>query len=392
MTPTPTLADGFVHDDPVHLAPTGRGPLDGLRFAVKDVMDVAGTVTGNGHPLWRRTHAPAARHARVIDRLLAAGATLVGKAHTDELTYSLAGQNVHHGMPPNPAAPGRIPGGSSSGSASVVAAGLVDFALGTDTGGSVRVPASYCGLYGLRPTHGAVDMTGLCHLAPRFDTLGWFARDAKLLQAVGTVLLPPAQAPTLQRLRLLDEALDASDPDIARRAIEAATRLPLPQPAGCAARVGPLQPFFEAFRTAQAFEAWATLGPWITEHRPVFGPGVAERFEAARRTTREAFDAAAAEGARLAEAVKALVADGSVLCLPTTPTTAPRVDDDGAHLDRVRQRTLSMTAIAGLAGLPQVSLPLLRGDDGAPAGLSLIGPAGSDAQLLALAAQAGSAG
>ncbi|WP_181919635.1 amidase family protein [Alkalilimnicola ehrlichii] len=212
------LENGFLDLDPLHLPATGSGPLSGLRFAVKDVIDVAGTVTGLGHPLWRSTHAPAASNADCVVRLLAAGAELIGKTHTDELTYSLSGQNAHYGMPPNPAVPNAVPGGSSSGSASVTAAGLVDFAIGTDTGGSVRVPASFCGIYGLRPTHGAVDNRGVAQLAHSFDTVGWFARDARILRAVGHVLLPPSHGLRLQRVRMIREASIVVAPELSVQA------------------------------------------------------------------------------------------------------------------------------------------------------------------------------
>ncbi len=110
---------------------------------------------------------------------------MVGKAITDELTYSLNGENIHYGTPVNPKAPGRIPGGSSSGSAVAVAGELADFALGTDCGGSVRAPASFCGIYGMRPSHGRISTAGVFRLAPRFDTVGWFARDGRLLELRG---------------------------------------------------------------------------------------------------------------------------------------------------------------------------------------------------------------
>ena len=378
------LETGFVDFDPVRLAPTDSGPLDGLRFAVKDVIDVAGTVTGNGHPEWRRTHGPATAHADCVARLLAAGATLVGKTHTDELTYSLAGQNVHYGTPPNPAVPDGIPGGSSSGSASVVAAGLVDFAIGTDTGGSVRVPASYCGIYGLRPSHGAVDNRGVSELARSFDTVGWFARDPRLLRAVGEVLLPPRPALPLRRIRLLSEGLAAAGPALARAARERIGAGGLGLTVDEELSVGPLEAFFQAFRPLQAYEAWAYFGPWIRAHRPTFGPGVRERFAAAAQVSDEEAAAARHNCQRLREQVRALLSDDTVLCMPTTPSAAPRLGVTDAEVEDVRFRTLCMTAVAGVAGLPQVSVPLLR-DERGPVGLSLIGPAGSDLQLLALA-------
>ncbi|MFP1683643.1 amidase [Alloalcanivorax sp. C16-1] len=378
------LENGFLDFDPVHLHPTGRGTLDGRRFAVKDVYDIAGTVTGIGHPLYRETHSPADHTSPLVEALLAAGAELVGKTHTDELTYSLAGQNVHYGTPPNPAVPDGIPGGSSSGSASVVAAGLVDFALGSDTGGSVRVPASYCGVYGLRPTHGRVDDRYTAHLAKSFDTLGWFAADAATMAAVGKVLMTPDAGPAPVALRLLREGLDMADETV----VDQLRDLTAGGFAGLRldedATVGPLDAFFQAFRPAQAFEAWQYFGEWITTHRPEFGPGIRERFAAAAAITPEQAAEARATCDALRRRVRQLVSDGTVLCLPTTPTSAIPLDASDQEVDEVRFRTLCMTAVAGTAGLPQLSLPLLR-DARGPVGLSLIGPPGSDRALLDLA-------
>src|SRR5688572_8418558 len=179
----------FCRHTHVEMQGAGSGPLAGLTFAAKDIYDVAGAKTGFGCPDWLRTHEPAARTAPAVQRLLDAGAHLVGKTHTEEMAWSLTGENAHYGTPVNVNAPGRVPGGSSSGSAAAVAAGVVDFAIGSDTGGSVRLPASYCGILGMRPTHGRISLEGVCPLAPSFDTCGWFARDAGVFERVGRVLL-----------------------------------------------------------------------------------------------------------------------------------------------------------------------------------------------------------
>src|SRR6266478_5616625 len=180
--------NAFCHYAEVACEGSATGPLLGCSFAVKDVFDIAGSITGNGHPLWLETHPPAERTASAVERLLAAGARLIGKTYCDELTYSINGENVHYGTPINPKAPGRVPGGSSSGSAATVAGGLVAFALGTDTGGSVRIPASFCGIFGIRPTHGRLSLEGVAGQAPSYDTVGWFARDTDLLARIGEVL------------------------------------------------------------------------------------------------------------------------------------------------------------------------------------------------------------
>ena len=211
-----TVADDILRRDTLgafcrhtHVALDGAvdGPLRGTTFGVKDLYHIAGHRTGFGNPTWLETH-PAADHtATAVRRLLDAGARMVGKTQTDELAYSLNGENRHYGTPQNPNAPARIPGGSSSGSASAVAGGLVDFALGSDTGGSVRVPASYCGVLGMRVSHGAVPLDGVIAFAPSFDTVGWFARDAALFERVGRVLLADdASARSPKHFRIATDA------------------------------------------------------------------------------------------------------------------------------------------------------------------------------------------
>src|SRR5579871_2679140 len=163
------------------------GELSGLTFAIKDNIDVANEVTGYGSPSWAETHPKPVVHAICVDQLLSAGATALGKTHTDELAFSLIGVNHFYGTPLNPKAPDRVPGGSSSGSASAVAGGACEVALGTDSGGSVRVPASFCGLFGLRPTLGRIDTRGMMVQSPTFDTAGYFARDVETFAKVGAV-------------------------------------------------------------------------------------------------------------------------------------------------------------------------------------------------------------
>ncbi|UDQ88682.1 amidase [Xanthobacter autotrophicus] len=361
------------------------GVLAGLAFAVKDVMDVAGTSTGNGHPDWLATHPPAARSAVAVDRLLAAGASLAGKTIADELCYSLTGENVHYGTPLNPAAPDRVPGGSSSGSASATAGGAVDFALGTDCGGSVRVPSSYCGLFGMRPTHGRIPLDGVAPFAPSFDCVGWFARDAALLERVGRVLLADAMpASPITRLIAPREAFDLLSPEAAE-ALAPALRLAQETIAPCeeiALATDGLDAWSATFRTLQAAEIWTSVGPWIERVRPAFGPGVKERFDAARAVAPSAVEAAAAHRIAIRSRLRDLLQAGTAFLMPTVPRPAPLRGMATADVEvTTRHLAMNLLCIAGLGGLPQVSLPLAQ-VDGAPFGLSLVGPAGSDTALL----------
>lgn len=364
------------------------GPLRGLTFMAKDLFDVAGYRTSAGNPDWLETHPAARAHSWAVQALLDAGATLVGKTVTDELAYGLTGRNVHYGAPINPAAPDRITGGSSSGSASAVAGRLADFALGSDTGGSVRIPASYCGIFGLRPTHGRIPTTGVVDLAPSFDTVGWFTRDAALLERVGRVLLHEKEAKANPSRLIVGEDLFA----LADPAVTAAVQ-PLLAKANIfigrteSARVfGGQDPaeWREAFRLLQAREAWQADGAWITQHKPKLGPDVQERFDIASKVTDAQLEGPRRLREAVAASIAALLADGAVLCLPASPVPAPKRDASLETLGDVRARTMALTCVAGLARLPQVSIPAGT-VEGAPVGLSFIAARGEDMMLLALA-------
>jgi amidase len=385
----------FCPDTEVRLAGAADGPLAGLRFAAKDLYDVAGQVSGCGNPDWKRTHDPAERTAAAVEAWLGAGAELVGKTITDELAFSLNGENFHYGTPVNPAAPGRIPGGSSSGSASAVAGGLVDLALGTDTGGSIRVPAALCGIFGIRPTHGAVSLAGVMPLAPSFDVVGWFSRDPGLLLRAGKLLLPPdSHGLNEPRLLFVEDAFELLDEEVATVLREARGKL-VGELHGEAGDVrlshivpgGDIDRWMDDFRTVQGFEIWKTHGDWIEATRPTFGPDVAERFAWAGGIDES--DAARASERResIASALDRFLAADTLLCIPTAPCIAPRRNADPASNLRYRERTLKLTCIAGLARVPQVAFPAGRaaagdGEEPCPVGLSLIGRQGTDRALL----------
>lgn len=376
----------FIPGPRVEMAGAPEGPLAGLDFAVKDLFDVAGVVTTYGHPDWARTHPPAAATAPVVLALLQAGATLRGKTRTVELAYGLTGENVWHGTPINPAAPDRFPGGSSCGSVAAVAAGLVDFALGSDTGGSVRIPASYTGLFGIRPSWGAVSLVGACGLGPGYDTAGWFTRSASLLHRVGEVLLPLGGEGPLGPLLKVQEAWMNALPGTAAAlagGMEAAERVLGPAMQVKLVPEG-LEATAEHFRLTQAEEAWATLGGWIEAVKPAFGPGVAERFAAAKAVDPAAAAASRAFRDAFRARLRALLAGGAVLVYPTSPLPAPKLDTPPAAQQAVRERTLGVTAIAGMGGLCEVTIPAAR-TEGAPVGLSLVAAPGRDRALLALA-------
>ena len=368
----------------VTLPATGSGVLNGMRFAVKDVFDIAGHVTGCGNPDWLRSHAPATHTASVVTAMQAAGATMLGKTLTDELAYSLNGENHHYGTPANPRAPQRIPGGSSSGSASAVALDLVDVALGTDCGGSIRLPSSFCGLFGLRPTHGRVATDGLVPLARSFDTVGWFASSADHLRRVGQVLLGndhDAIAP--RRLLIAIDLFDLLDTPERIALHTALDRLKTHFDAVIEVTVGDgmLDVLMQSFRTLQAAEIWQEHGDWITREKPVFGPGVQQRFDNTARITAD--DVARAQAVRdtLRHRLDALLTPGTVLCLPSAPTIAPLRKTAVDTQEEFRGKAMRMLCLAGLAGMPQLSIPVARFAD-APLGVSLMMRRGADRALL----------
>jgi amidase len=377
----------FVSGPQIRIEGRSSGPLAGLNFAAKDLFDVAGQPTGGGNQDWARWHPVPDKHAWAVQRLLDAGATLIGKTITDEVSLGILGENAFDGTPLNPKAPDRVPGGSSSGSASAVACGLCDTALGTDTGGSVRVPASFCGLYGIRPTHGRLPLDGMLPQAPSSDTTGWFARDAATFARVGGVMLGddlPGELP--KRLIIAIDAFGFADADVVaalRPMVSRLTRLIGLANEEVMAPQG-LSVWARAQRTLQPAEAWQTFQPWIEAMNPRMAFVVARNLIAGSQIS-------AAERAwanlmrREARArLMHLLADGAILCLPTTPFPAPEKGQAISALDGVRDRITCLTAHGGLTGAPQVSIPGAT-VNGLPVGLSIIGAHRQDAMLVAVA-------
>jgi Asp-tRNA(Asn)/Glu-tRNA(Gln) amidotransferase A subunit family amidase len=373
------------------LPATAAGPLTGMSVAVKDLFALEGFRVGAGNEAWLAEAEPETTTAPAAAALLAAGAVVAGIARTDEFAYSLAGTNSHYGTPPNPKAPGRISGGSSSGSASAVSLGQATIGLGTDTGGSIRVPAAYQGLFGIRTTHGAVSTSGLLPLAPSFDTVGWMARDAATLAAVGNVLLPqhPPAAPLAEAV-FVPELFAEAEPDVGRAVKEClngwAGTPGLPGLEATSLRTGELPEWLAAFQTVQGHEAWQQHGPWVSRHWDSLGADVAGRFRAASLIERRQADDARDVLRAARQHIRAVVG-GGLLVLPSASSVAPLRSAaalGGEVIERVRRATMRLSCIAGIAGLPAVNLPLTT-DDGLPCGLSVIGPANRDAELLALA-------
>ena len=364
------------------------GPLSLLSFAVKDLFDVAGYPTSAGQPLWLAKSGIKTITAPVVRSLLNAGAKFSGKTVTDELAFSINGRNVHFGAPINGADPNRICGGSSSGSAAVVSHGLVDFALGTDTGGSIRVPASHCGLWGIRPTHGRVSLIGTHDLAPSLDTCGWLAKNPNIFLQVGDVLLGQDTAPLSGTLRVLEpvDVWGLLDQDVMLSLSPTRNNLhrDLGTPKFLHLALESFESMLLCFRQLQGYEAWQVNGEFIRNQNPTFGPGIKERFEWSSKVTLDQYNQALKFRELFRNHIDQVLKDNGILLLPTMPDIAPLLSAPESTLEDYRNKALSMLCIAGIAGLPQVNLPLAN-RLGSPLGLSLIGPRGSDRSLIALA-------
>ncbi|XP_044467758.1 amidase 1-like [Mangifera indica] len=386
-------------------------PLSGLTFAIKDIFDVEGYVTGFGHPEWARTHSAATSTAPAVLAVLRGGATCIGKTVMDEMAYSINGENIHYGTPKNPCAPDRIPGGSSSGSAVAVAAKLVDFSLGTDTGGSVRVPASYCGIYGFRPSIGAVSTAGVIPMSQFFDTVGWFARDPTILKQVGLVLLEsssmhpvkPSQVivaedcvrlssiPSHRTIQVLLKAVEKlfgghivknvilgdyvkdKVPSLKNFMTEENNDQEIPT----------LAALSRAMRLLQSYEVKKNHGDWVTTVKPEFGPGIYEQVWEAMRTSADNIDACQSMRVELRAALTALLEDSGVFVYPTVRGPPPKLQMDAAAFEVDMAKAFSLLAIAGVSGFCQVNIPLGMYDN-LPVSVSLVAKHGSDGFLLNL--------
>lgn len=380
----------FCRHAPVSIAASHEGPLSGLSYGLKDIYDIAGIPTAFGSPAWLKSHPIPTSTAAFIETLSNAGANLLGKTHTDELTYSILGMNAHYGTPINSYSPLRVPGGSSSGSAAAVAANLVDFAIGSDTGGSVRAPASFCGVYGIRTTHGRISLKHARGLAKSFDALGWFAKDPNVLLKVGEILLNEKALTAHKKPKyfLLKEAFQLAPEPIATLLKKEVLTL-LSKEAIEEISIAPeaLSQWAESFRIVQASEIWEEHGQWAEQHLNEFGPGIKERFEIAKSLDPNVIAAAKAEKIRIAQYLKQLLDSlgdentEAILVLPSTGCIAPLLTSTTLELEQVRKQLFQLLCIAGLGGLPQVNIPICQYEN-APLGVSLIANSQQDLLLL----------
>ncbi len=376
--------DGII--DRLDIWPTTAGPLSGLKFAVKDMFDLEGRTCSFGTPDWKRTHSPATKNAPSVQQLLDAGAHLKFNACADELACSLDGINVHYGTPINAQAPDRIPGGSSSGSASLVARGEVDFALGTDTAGSVRVPASYCGIFGFRPSHDYISIEGVCPLGASFDTVGVFATSSDLLELASDVLLRVdrnyvAADSTPTNLIIPEQFASVLDPLIAPYMMAFVEVLKK--------RFSTVKEqnfykhardVYDVFSIVRAREAWSAHAEWLETVKPNLAASIRQRIYSCRTISDDDFERGSTARANLLSRSEQVVDSNSFICLPTTWGFPPLKSAGEGELQDNRNRNIVITTLASCYGFPQVTIPIPVGR--MKLGISLLGAKGSDKALL----------
>jgi amidase len=371
---------------------TSIGPLRGKSVAVKDLYDLAGLPTSYGCPAWFDAFPhPAESTSPPVHALLASGASFAGKAHLDELASSLQGENAHYGTPHNASAPGCVPGGSSSGSASAVASELADIGLGSDTAGSIRIPSSFCSLFGIRVTHGSVSLEHARALAPSFDAAGWVTRNARDLVAAGETIFnqQASSDPAFSTLLVAEDAFEVVDEQVKQallpcvREISEQLHYTL-RDVRVADETGGLSAWRDAFRKLQPYEVWQTLGWFVEQYKPPLGRAIQDRMDVARSASAEQ----AVEGAQarkaVTESLERQLGEQSAIIMPSAPGPPTECNAPRKEVAHFRGRELLLTAGAPLSGLPQVSIPLGRVSNG-PVGLGIIGPRNSDLALMKLA-------
>jgi len=384
------ISDPFLNKNII--MPHSSGELSGLSFAVKDNIDIAGEITGYGSPGWMDTHYKPVVNAVCLEQLLNAGAVCKGKTKSDELAYSLIGVNEYFGTPLNPKTPDRVPGGSSSGSASAVAGGSADFAIGTDTGGSIRIPACNCGVWGYRPSHGAVSVSGVLALAPSFDTVGILAQNGEILEKVMRVLLAEKRGGShvFSSVCLVDDVFQISD----RRIIDGNTpalnkisafhrvrKLKLAEITDAHVNVHWL---FEQLGFLLSIEIWNTFGAWIKSEHPKLSSGVEQNLYAHAETAdRKDILSRLRMKKEFQTKMNAFLGEGRILCFPTTMDPAPRLDEltPEFYAGDYIPRTMGVNSISSLSCTPQITIPAAE-VGGMQVGLSFLAGYGQDMRLI----------
>lgn len=377
------VLQAFVRENHISVKGSGNGSLEGLVFAIKDVFKVLGSTCGNGHPDWLRTHGPDEFTTSIVARLLDEGADLVGKTICDELCFSISGENWNYGSPLNPHDPRRFTGGSSSGSGAATAGGLVDFALGSDCLGSVRVPASYNGVLGMRPTYKRVPSDGEAPYCKSMDVLGFVSNHPDTFKRVARVMLgEDEKKTTFKKLLVAGDCFDAVNEDVAQALQPAVSHIGGALSSVERVTVCPegLDNWVEIFRTIQGYEVWESYGGWVRKYNPRLSRGPKERLQWASSITLGEYRAAYGKRQAIIDRMDQLLSNDSVLCMPTAASVAPLRSAPLDEINATRLQSTYLLCVSPLSCTPQINLPLVEQYD-VPLGTTLIGPRGSDLAL-----------
>uniref|UniRef100_A0A2K2C0W5 Amidase domain-containing protein n=1 Tax=Populus trichocarpa TaxID=3694 RepID=A0A2K2C0W5_POPTR len=390
--------------------PAAKQTLAGLTFAINDIFELEDYVTGFGNPDWARTHEAAEKTAVTVTALLKNGAVCVGKTVMGELGFGVSGENIHYGTPINPEMPAHVPGGSSSGSAVAVAAGLVDFALGTDTIGCIRIPAAFCGLLSYRPSHGAVSTIGILPNSQSLDTVGWLARDPSILLRVGHTLLKlnTVEPRRARRLIFADDLFQLSKVPkqkaevVINKAIEnlsgyqpqqhinfgqhISLNVPslkgfLDQSTNMQNGISNLKALSSAMVSLQRHEFKTNHEDWVKSVEPKLALDVSDNLLTAINTTHENIKALYDIRKELRACMQILLKDDGILVIPTVADPPSKLNSKKRDTVESHNRALILSSIASMSGCCQVTIPLGK-NDGCPISVSFITFHGGDKFLL----------
>lgn len=390
MKLTPDNSSGFKKE--LSVGPLNTGILDGLKFSVKDVINVANEHISFGSPLWEQTHPKPHTNAICVNQLLLSGAFCSGIAIAGELGCGSAGTNHFYGTPLNHTYPEYVPGGSSSGSAATVASGAVDFAIATDAGGSIRLPASFCGLYGMRPTHDRISMAGVLSTAPSLDTVGVIASNILILEKVMQILLGDEEPENhkIEQIFILEELYEIADKEVNLAFDEFITYVQ--DVASIKVRRVSLKEIDKAmvsnetgisdtFHHILCSEVWASLSSWIKDKGVEFGKNSYVDFSYMENLDKKVISTAYKQMNLFNKRFQQFLKPGTVICLPTTPFAGVKKENIAGKVNQFDyQRLRPFVSISSIAKLPQITFPLKNIKK--PIGISLIGGKGEDMQLI----------
>ena len=361
---------------------SNSGSLSGMTFLCKDMCDIKGFKSSCGNPDFYKHSIEALDYAPFLKKILNEGAILKGITICDEFFYSIIGENKHYGTPENLNSPNCVPGGSSSGSAAALTNHDFDFTIGTDTGGSVRVPASFCGVFGFRPTHGRIDLNKVYPMAKSFDTLGWFSNNKPNMLKLGKIFFDNFREIQIEQKNILIpvDIVDDLDQDIKSQFYNY-----------CEYKFKNLKKvqlssykkseLADCFRVMQGYEIKLNILPWIEKYDPKISTEINSRLKMAKIITKNMYDDAINLRKEFISELDQNLPVESILIFPTIPFSAPIKGQSDDNLSELRKKVMEFTCIGGLSSRPQISIPKFKGSTG-PIGLSVLGNKNADETML----------